>query len=134
MRGRARICVEEHAYACYMKAIPSHLGVATHFIRATHMRRNPRICVDSHLVHVPGSRCQNLKCDHDFTSNSPSTHRRRRPTNMRGRHSKQLDDPRLSQQSMAPSLSRPTTHMRGKLPHHVLSHILEEVERDPSLA
>ncbi|MED6142136.1 hypothetical protein PIB30_110555, partial [Stylosanthes scabra] len=24
--------------------------------------------------------------------------------------------------------------MRGKLPHHVLSHILEEVERDPSLA
>ncbi|MED6177916.1 hypothetical protein PIB30_102654, partial [Stylosanthes scabra] len=52
---------------------------------------------------------------------------------MRGRHSKQLDDPRLSQQSMAPSLSRPT-HMRGKLPHHVLSHILEEVERDPSLA
>ncbi|MED6202626.1 hypothetical protein PIB30_107404, partial [Stylosanthes scabra] len=27
-----------------------------------------------------------------------------------------------------------STHMRGKLPHHVLSHILEEVERDPSLA
>ncbi|MED6142062.1 hypothetical protein PIB30_109814, partial [Stylosanthes scabra] len=25
-------------------------------------------------------------------------------------------------------------HMCGKLPHHVLSHILEEVERDPSLA
>ncbi|MED6190987.1 hypothetical protein PIB30_111481, partial [Stylosanthes scabra] len=101
-----------HAYACYMKAIPSHLGVATHFIRATHMRRNPRICVDSHLVHVPGSRCQNLKCDHDFTSNSPSTHRRRRPRHMRGRHSKQLDDPRLSQQSIPPSLSRPT-HMHG---------------------
>ncbi|MED6117542.1 hypothetical protein PIB30_110942 [Stylosanthes scabra] len=27
-----------------------------------------------------------------------------------------------------------STHIRGKLPHHVLSHVLEEVERDPSLA
>ncbi|MED6215132.1 hypothetical protein PIB30_110378, partial [Stylosanthes scabra] len=32
-----------HAYVS-----PLHLGVTTQLIRATHMRRSPRLCVESH--------------------------------------------------------------------------------------
>ncbi|MED6179264.1 hypothetical protein PIB30_115562, partial [Stylosanthes scabra] len=76
-------------------------------------------------AHVPESHLDKPKRDQDFLKPSPSTHRRRRPTHMRGRHSKQLDDPRLSQQSVAPSLSRPT-HMRGS-PRICVENCLDHV-------
>ncbi|MED6166435.1 hypothetical protein PIB30_109233, partial [Stylosanthes scabra] len=40
-----RICVEEHAYACYMKSSLSRLGVVTKPILCTHRHRRPPICV-----------------------------------------------------------------------------------------
>ncbi|MED6215026.1 hypothetical protein PIB30_109288, partial [Stylosanthes scabra] len=50
---------------------------------------------------------------------------------MRGRHSKQLDDPRLSQQSMAPSLSS-LTHMHGSPRICVESSPKATLQREPN--
>ncbi|MED6214679.1 hypothetical protein PIB30_105602, partial [Stylosanthes scabra] len=82
-----RTCVDEHAYACCSYpnprlSHPLHLGVATCLIRATHMRRSPRICVDSHSVHVHGHVATTL----NVTMTHLPTYRRTTPTHMRGRH------------------------------------------------
>ncbi|MED6226967.1 hypothetical protein PIB30_108956 [Stylosanthes scabra] len=41
-----------HPATNYLQMSPLHLGVATQLIRATHMRRIPRLCVDCHSAHI----------------------------------------------------------------------------------
>ncbi|MED6114290.1 hypothetical protein PIB30_078932 [Stylosanthes scabra] len=85
MRGRARICVEEHAYACHNKPKPC-LSNSITLRRGTFTSSFPRICVGTQQAHVPDSRLHNLKRDLHFTKPHSSTHRHRRSTHMRGRH------------------------------------------------
>ncbi|MED6165763.1 hypothetical protein PIB30_102689, partial [Stylosanthes scabra] len=73
-----RICVEEHAYACYINPNP-RLGKSITlrrgnlFILSTLMRRSPRICVGSQQTHVPS----HVYTTSNVTSTSPSlTHPR----------------------------------------------------------
>ncbi|MED6140589.1 hypothetical protein PIB30_094690, partial [Stylosanthes scabra] len=63
-------------------------------------------------AHVPKSRLDKPKRDPDFPKPHSSTHRRRRPTHMCGRHlgSKQLHKTH--------AYAWKSTHMRGKLLSH----------------
>ncbi|MED6154449.1 hypothetical protein PIB30_112692, partial [Stylosanthes scabra] len=78
---------------------------------STHMRRSPRICVDSHSVHVHGHV--------DVTMTQLPTYRRTTSTHMRGRHIASMSSQSCS--NMAPSpkthaYAWKSTHMSGKLP------------------
>ncbi|MED6178094.1 hypothetical protein PIB30_104396, partial [Stylosanthes scabra] len=75
--------------------------VATCFFNATHMRRNPRICVDSHSVHVHGHIATTL----NVTMTHLSTYRRTTSTHMRGRHIASMSSQNCS--NMAPSPEDP---------------------------
>ncbi|MED6129111.1 hypothetical protein PIB30_104728, partial [Stylosanthes scabra] len=85
-----------HAYVS-----PLHLGVATCLIRATHMRRSPRIYVDSHSVYVHGHVATTL----NVTMTHLPTYRRTTSTHMHGRHIASMSSQSCS--NMAPSPEDP---------------------------
>ncbi|MED6142285.1 hypothetical protein PIB30_112195, partial [Stylosanthes scabra] len=93
---------------------------------ATHMRRSPRICVDSHSVHDHGHVVTTL----NVTMTHLPTYRRTPSTHMRGKHIASMSSQSCS--NMAPSTRRPT-HMRGSpricvesYLNHVSSHVLKK--------
>ncbi|MED6177175.1 hypothetical protein PIB30_095517, partial [Stylosanthes scabra] len=108
-----RICVEEHAYAYYIKPNP-RLGKSItlrrgNLILSTHMRRSPRICVGNQQAHIP--------------SHAPW-------------QQATTQDPRLSHSCVAPNFTRPT-HMRRSPRICVESslvtfeaHVWEELKHD----
>ncbi|MED6129775.1 hypothetical protein PIB30_111303, partial [Stylosanthes scabra] len=71
--------------------------MATHLIRSTHMRRSPRICVDSHSAYVHDHVATTL----NVTMTHLPTYRRTTSTPMRGRHSASMSSQSCS--NMAPS-------------------------------
>ncbi|MED6166360.1 hypothetical protein PIB30_108520, partial [Stylosanthes scabra] len=70
---------------------------------ATHMRRSPCICVDSHSVHVHGHVATTL----NVTMTHLPTYRRTTSTHMRGRHIANMKRSSQSCSNMAPSPEDP---------------------------
>ncbi|MED6154283.1 hypothetical protein PIB30_110803, partial [Stylosanthes scabra] len=74
-----RICVEEHAYACHIKSSSRLSNSVTlrhgKLISSTHRRGGSASSHKTTQMH-----------DSDITKPPSSTHRRRRPTHMRGRN------------------------------------------------
>ncbi|MED6163225.1 hypothetical protein PIB30_077955, partial [Stylosanthes scabra] len=65
---------------------------------ATHMRRSPRICVDSHSVHVHGHVATTL----NVTMTHLPTYRRTTSTHMRGRHIASMSSQSCSNMARSP--------------------------------
>ncbi|MED6188843.1 hypothetical protein PIB30_089766 [Stylosanthes scabra] len=88
--------------------------MATCLIRATHMRRSPRICVDSHSAHVHGHVATTL----NVTMTHLPTYRRITSMHMRGRHIASMSSQSCSNMARSPEDPRicveDSTHMRGR--------------------
>ncbi|MED6136140.1 hypothetical protein PIB30_053330, partial [Stylosanthes scabra] len=67
---------------------------------ATHMRRSPCICVDSHSAHIQGHVATTL----NMTMSYLPTHRRTKSTHMRGKHTASM---KRSSQSCSNMVSSP---------------------------
>ncbi|MED6202632.1 hypothetical protein PIB30_107464, partial [Stylosanthes scabra] len=79
-----RICVEEHAYACYIKSGPRLSNSVTlrrgnQAILSTHRRRKPRIGVVDQQARMPSHGCTTSNVTLTSPNFTRSTHKRGSP-------------------------------------------------------